>query len=126
VAQDLAASLAAGIVIGVERGWRERDLAEGGRVGDLRTFALVGLLLLVGRRARAVVARVRRMAAAGRHRPRVAAARGVAARGAATMALAAVVAAVPQNLKPTLHLGVEVDRTLRADRGLAVAHAVGR
>jgi uncharacterized membrane protein (DUF4010 family) len=42
-AQGLAASLAVGLLIGVERGWRDRDLAEGGRVAGLRTFALVGL-----------------------------------------------------------------------------------
>jgi len=43
-AQGLAAALAVGLLIGVERGWRGRDLAEGGRVAGLRTFALVGLL----------------------------------------------------------------------------------
>ena len=43
-AQGLAASLAVGVLIGVERGWRDRDLAEGGRVAGLRTFSLVGLL----------------------------------------------------------------------------------
>ena len=43
-AQGLAASLAVGLLIGIERGWRDRDLAEGGRVAGLRTFSLVGLL----------------------------------------------------------------------------------
>ena len=43
-AQGLAAALAVGVLIGVERGWRDRDLAEGGRVAGLRTFSLVGLL----------------------------------------------------------------------------------
>ena len=43
-AQGLAAALAVGLLIGVERGWRDRDLAEGGRVAGLRTFSLVGLL----------------------------------------------------------------------------------
>jgi len=33
-----------GLLIGLERGWQERDLPEGGRVAGLRTFALVGLL----------------------------------------------------------------------------------
>ena len=42
--QGLAAALAVGLLIGVERGWRGRELAEGGRVAGLRTFALVGLL----------------------------------------------------------------------------------
>ena len=43
-AEGLAAALVAGLLIGVERGWRDRDLADGGRVAGLRTFALVGLL----------------------------------------------------------------------------------
>lgn len=40
----LLAALAAGLVIGLERGWRGREMADGGRVAGLRTFALVGLL----------------------------------------------------------------------------------
>ena len=36
-------ALAIGFLIGVERGWRERDAAEGGRAAGLRTFALIGL-----------------------------------------------------------------------------------
>lgn len=40
----LAAALAIGLLIGLERGWRDRDLPEGGRVAGLRTFALTGLL----------------------------------------------------------------------------------
>ncbi|CAN7768931.1 MgtC/SapB family protein [Pseudorhodoferax sp. LjRoot39] len=32
-----------GSVIGLERGWRERERAEGSRVAGLRTFALLGL-----------------------------------------------------------------------------------
>ena len=40
----LAASLAVGLLIGLERGWRERGLSDGGRVAGLRTFALTGLL----------------------------------------------------------------------------------
>lgn len=40
----LLAALAAGLVVGLERGWRDRDLPEGGRVAGLRTFALAGLL----------------------------------------------------------------------------------
>jgi len=39
----LAAALAVGLVIGLERGWREREQAEGSRVAGLRTFALIGL-----------------------------------------------------------------------------------
>lgn len=40
----LLTALAVGLVVGLERGWRERDLADGGRVAGLRTFALSGLL----------------------------------------------------------------------------------
>ena len=40
----LAAALAAGLVVGLERGWRNRGLPEGGRVAGLRTFSLIGLL----------------------------------------------------------------------------------
>jgi uncharacterized membrane protein (DUF4010 family) len=49
----LALALAAGFLIGVERGWRERNAAEGDRTAGLRTFALIGLaggvFALVGR-----------------------------------------------------------------------------
>lgn len=48
----LLAALAVGLVIGLERGWREREAADGRRVAGLRTFALLGLLggvsMLVG------------------------------------------------------------------------------
>lgn len=40
----LAAALAVGLLIGLERGWRDRDMTEGSRVAGLRTFALIGLL----------------------------------------------------------------------------------
>ena len=40
----LGLALAIGLLIGVERGWRERELAEGERTAGLRTFALIGLL----------------------------------------------------------------------------------
>lgn len=40
----LAASLAIGLLIGLERGWRERQQPDGRRVAGLRTFALIGLL----------------------------------------------------------------------------------
>ena len=43
-APGLVAALAVGLVIGLERGWHERELPEGGRVAGLRTFALTGLL----------------------------------------------------------------------------------
>lgn len=40
---NLAAACAAGLVIGLERGWQLRDQREGGRVAGLRTFALTAL-----------------------------------------------------------------------------------
>lgn len=43
-AQALVAALAAGMLVGLERGWRERELPEGGRVAGLRTFTLIALL----------------------------------------------------------------------------------
>ena len=39
----LAAALAVGLVIGLERGWRDRERAAGGRVAGWRTFSLMGL-----------------------------------------------------------------------------------
>lgn len=41
---ELLSALTAGLIIGLERGWRDRELAAGGRVAGLRTFALLGLL----------------------------------------------------------------------------------
>ena len=38
----LAIALAIGLIIGVERGWKERDRVEGSRVAGLRTFGLIG------------------------------------------------------------------------------------
>jgi uncharacterized membrane protein (DUF4010 family) len=40
----LGVALAIGLLIGVERGWAERDEEEGTRVAGVRTFALIGLL----------------------------------------------------------------------------------
>lgn len=40
----LAVSLAIGLLIGTERGWRDRDVDEGERVAGVRTFGLIGLL----------------------------------------------------------------------------------
>lgn len=42
--QRVGLALAIGLLAGVERGWQERDLADGQRVAGIRTFALVGLL----------------------------------------------------------------------------------
>ncbi len=40
----LAVSLALGLLVGVERGWREREAEEGSRVAGVRTYGLIGLL----------------------------------------------------------------------------------
>ena len=40
----LGAALAAGLLIGIERGWKLRLAAEGARVAGVRTFSLLGLL----------------------------------------------------------------------------------
>jgi len=40
----LAVSLAIGLLIGLERGWRAREESEGERAAGLRTHALSGLL----------------------------------------------------------------------------------
>ena len=44
VFQRLGLSLAIGLLVGLERGWKAREEAEGGRVAGLRTYALSGLL----------------------------------------------------------------------------------
>lgn len=128
-AEGLAASLAVGLLIGVERGWRDRDLAEGGRVAGLRTFALVGVLGgalaalltefgawpllggIVGLSMLLAVSYHEAFKASGNLSITTAIAMlltfvlgALAARGAAALALAAaVVTAVLLNLKPTLH-----------------------
>jgi uncharacterized membrane protein (DUF4010 family) len=40
----LSVALAIGLLIGVERGWKEREAGEGGRVAGVRTYGLIGLL----------------------------------------------------------------------------------
>lgn len=40
----LGAALAIGLLIGVERGWGQRDAAEGQRIAGVRTYGLIGLL----------------------------------------------------------------------------------
>jgi uncharacterized membrane protein (DUF4010 family) len=42
--ERLGVALAIGLVIGIERGWKLREQAEGGRAAGLRTYALSGLL----------------------------------------------------------------------------------
>src|SRR5262245_42576057 len=44
ILQRLGLALAIGLLVGIERGWKTRDEAEGGRVAGLRTYALSGLL----------------------------------------------------------------------------------
>ena len=41
--QDLAAALAIGLLIGIERGWRYRDRPDGQRIAGVRTFTLLGV-----------------------------------------------------------------------------------
>lgn len=41
--RGLFAALAIGLLIGLERGWRQRDEADGTRVSGFRTFGLIGL-----------------------------------------------------------------------------------
>ncbi|MFP4155437.1 MAG: MgtC/SapB family protein [Halothiobacillaceae bacterium] len=43
-AQGLALALALGLMIGLERGWQEREEREGQRVAGIRTYGLMGLL----------------------------------------------------------------------------------
>ena len=40
----LGVALAIGLLIGIERGWKERAAEEGGRIAGVRTFGLIGLL----------------------------------------------------------------------------------
>jgi uncharacterized membrane protein (DUF4010 family) len=42
--QRLGVALAAGLLVGLERGWRQREEADGDRAAGLRTFGLAGLL----------------------------------------------------------------------------------
>ena len=42
--QRLLLALAIGLLIGVERGWKDRDVEPGGRAAGIRTHALIGLL----------------------------------------------------------------------------------
>jgi len=42
LAYCLLAALASGLLVGIERGWRQRDEVEGTRVAGVRTFTLIG------------------------------------------------------------------------------------
>ena len=41
---NLGLALALGLLVGVERGWQEREAAEGSRLAGIRTFSLISLL----------------------------------------------------------------------------------
>lgn len=41
---SLIASIAVGLLVGMERGWTQRDFGKGRRVAGFRTFGLIGLL----------------------------------------------------------------------------------
>ncbi|MDH5326263.1 MAG: DUF4010 domain-containing protein [Gammaproteobacteria bacterium] len=41
---SLGIALALGLLVGLERGWQEREAAEGSRIAGIRTFGLIGLL----------------------------------------------------------------------------------
>ncbi|MDI1230287.1 MAG: MgtC/SapB family protein [Methylobacter sp.] len=40
----LSVSLAIGLLIGVERGWKDREAEEGHRIAGVRTYGLIGLM----------------------------------------------------------------------------------
>src|SRR5262245_14504887 len=40
----LGLALAVGLLVGIERGWRERDAPDGTRTAGIRTYAITGLL----------------------------------------------------------------------------------
>jgi len=117
----LGVALAIGLIVGIERGWHEREEAEGGRIAGLRTFGLVGLaggfagLLGVWVIAAGVLALGVLLALAHRRRRDLGITTEVAALltfllGAAAIlghllatVAAGVVAALLLGLKPTLH-----------------------
>ena len=41
---QLGLALAIGLLVGLERGWRERDTPDGGRTAGIRTYGISGLL----------------------------------------------------------------------------------
>ena len=60
--RDLAIALAAGLLIGVERGWTLRDEHKGARVSGIRTFALIaglgGLVALISQSLNLIIAAI--------------------------------------------------------------------
>lgn len=65
----MSVALAAGMVIGLERGWHERNLPDGSRVAGIRTFSLVslsgGLTSIIGQELSPFVAAAVALALAG-------------------------------------------------------------
>lgn len=144
----LLAALCIGLVIGLERGWRNRELADGGRVAGLRTFALIGLLggvlslaggwlLAAGALGLAVLATVsyrEAVRASGNLSVTSAVAMlvtyglgALASRDAPALAVGtAVIAAVLLNLRPALHRWLRLieHRELSAALQLLVLSAV--
>lgn len=144
----LLAALCIGLMIGLERGWRHREVADGGRVAGLRTFALTGLLggvlaqggawLLaagaVGMAALATLSYREAFRATGNLSVTSAVAMlltyglgALATQGAPALAVgAAVIAAVLLNLRPELHrwLRLMEHRELSAALQLLVLSAV--
>ena len=43
-AEEMELALAIGLLIGVERSWKEREAREGERIAGVRTYGLIGLL----------------------------------------------------------------------------------
>lgn len=151
-AEGLIAALAVGLVIGLERGWHERELPEGSRVAGLRTFALTGLFggvlghlqpafgtwpllgALLGLSLLLTVSYARQAKLSGNLSATTPVAMlltlglgAFAAHGNVTLALsAAVVGAVLLDLKPTLHgwLRVIDHRELTASLQLLVLSMV--
>lgn len=151
-AAGLIAALAAGLVIGLERGWHDRERPEGGRVAGLRTFALTGLLggvlghlqpafgawplvgALLGLSLLLTVSYARRARISGDLSATTPVAMlltlvlgAYAAHGNITLALsAAVIGAVLLDLKPTLHSWLRVieHRELTASLQLLVLSVV--
>jgi len=151
-APGLIAALAIGLLIGLERGWHDRELPEGGRVAGLRTFALTGLLggvlghlqpdfgpwpllgALLGLSLLLTVSYARAAKLSGNLSATTAVAMlltlvlgAFAAHGNITLALAAaVIVAVLLDLKPTLHgwLRLMEHRELTASLQLLVLSVV--
>lgn len=151
-ALGLVAALAVGFLIGLERGWRDRDLPDGARIAGLRTFALTGLLggvlgsLLpgfgpwplvggvVGLALILAVSYAQAAKASGNLSATTAVASlltlvlgAFAAHGSPALALAAaVIVVVLLDLKPTLHGGLRLieHRELRAGLQLLVLTVV--